>query len=64
MGLEPTTPTLATWRSTTELHPPTSGRREAGKRVDSQPCTTNYKRRRSISRALQPTTLAWLCTFF
>src|SRR5208283_2822514 len=22
MGLEPTTPTLATWRSTTELHPP------------------------------------------
>jgi hypothetical protein len=24
MGLEPTTPTLATWRSTTELHPPGS----------------------------------------
>ena len=52
MGLEPTTPTLATWRSTTELHPPTSWRREAGKRVDSQPCTNHYKRQRGISRAL------------
>ena len=25
MGLEPTTATLATWRSTTELHPRNSG---------------------------------------
>ena len=35
MGLEPTTATLATWRSTTELHP-------RGREKHSL-CTSNYK---------------------
>lgn len=40
MGLEPTTATLATWRSTTELHPPDALRGRARRPWPARP---NYR---------------------
>src|SRR5436309_2984167 len=49
MGLEPTTPTLATWRSTTELHPPIAGWKD-GKPIGFPIPISHYKGGVAISR--------------
>src|SRR5207244_180814 len=51
MGLEPTTATLATWRSTTELHPHDTS---VEKSLPLPPSPEIIKRRSAISRGAEP----------